>query len=94
VNSLIDTATYAAQQSDRWLFVAMLVLMCVCVTVLFRYFTGRLDRLQTQIDLQTNDFLNYLKTANKEMLDIIALANATITSNSHLLQRLERKLNS
>ena len=91
-SSIVETASIVANQSDRWLFVAMLVIMCACVAVLFRYFTGRLDRLQTQMDNQTTDFLNHLKTANKEMLDIIALANATISNNSTMLQRLERKL--
>jgi hypothetical protein len=90
--TVIETANYVAHQSDRWLFVALLVIGLMCIGVLFRYFTGRLDGLQGRMDAQTNEFLSHLKSANKEMLDVIALANATITKNSTLLERLERKL--
>jgi hypothetical protein len=90
--TVIETANYVANQSDRWLFVALLVIGLMCIGVLFRYFTGRLDGLQSRMDAQTNEFLSHLKSANKEMLDVIALANATITKNSTLLERLERKL--
>jgi hypothetical protein len=92
MDNVIETANFAAQQSDRWLFVALLVIGLLCIGVLFRYFTGRLDSLQSRMDTQTAEFLSHLKSANKEMLDIIALANATITKNSTLLERLERKL--
>jgi len=90
--TLVKAADYASQQSDRWMFVALLIIGLMCIGVLFRYFTGRLDTLQGRMDTQTNEFLQHLKTANKEMLDVIAMANATITKNSTLLERLERKL--
>jgi hypothetical protein len=92
MTEVIETANYVSQQTDRWLFVALLVIGLTAIAVLFKYFTGRLDGLQSRIDTQTNDFVNHLKAANKEMLDVIALANATITKNSTLLERLERKL--
>lgn len=92
MTEVIETANYVSQQTDRWLFVALLVIGLTAIGVLFKYFTGRLDSLQTRIDAQTNDFVGHLKTANKEMLDVIALANATISKNSTLLERLERKL--
>lgn len=92
MTEVIETANYVSLQSDRWLFVALLVIGLTAIGVLFRYFTGRLDALQSRIDAQTNDFVGHLKTANKEMLDVIALANATISKNSTLLERLERKL--
>jgi len=92
MTEVIETANYVSQQTDRWLFVALLVIGLTAIGILFKYFTGRLDGLQSRIDTQTNDFVSHLKTANKEMLDVIALANATITKNSTLLERLERKL--
>lgn len=92
MTEIIETANYVSQQTDRWLFVALLVIGLAAIGILFKYFTGRLDGLQSRIDTQTNDFVSHLKTANKEMLDVIALANATITKNSTLLERLERKL--
>lgn len=92
MDKVIETTNYVAQQSDRWMFVALLVIGLTAIGILFRYFTGRLDSLQTRMDVQTQEFLTHLKTANKEMLDVVALANATITKNSILLERLERKL--
>lgn len=92
MTEVIETANYVSQQTDRWLFVALLVIGLTAIGILFRYFTGRLDSLQTRIDAQTHDFLSHLKTSNKEMLDVVALANATISKNSTLFERLERKL--
>jgi hypothetical protein len=91
-DTVVEAANFAAQQSDRWLFVALLVIGLMCIGVLFRYFTARLDSLQARMDTQTAEFLSHLKSANKEMLDVIALANATISKNSTLLERIERKI--
>jgi hypothetical protein len=44
------------------------------------------------MDIQTAEFLSHLKSANKEMLDVIAMANSTISKNSTLLERIERKI--
>lgn len=93
MDTVIETANYAASQSDRWLFVALLVIGLLCIGVLFKYFTNRLDHLQGRMDTQTTEFLQHLKTANKEMLDVIAMANATIAKNSILIERIDKKLN-
>jgi hypothetical protein len=82
---LIDATNFAAGQSDRWLFVALLVIGLAAIGVLFRYFTARLDMLQDRMDGQTAEFVSHLKTANQEMLQVIASAKAVI-------ERVERKL--
>lgn len=82
---LIDAANFASGQSDRWLFVALLIIGLAAIGVLFRYFTGRLDNLQDRMDGQTAEFVAHLKTANQEMLAVIASAKAVI-------ERVERKL--
>jgi hypothetical protein len=82
---LIDATNFAAGQSDRWLFVALLVIGLAAIGVLFRYFTARLDTLQDRMDGQTAEFVSHLKTANQEMLQVIASAKAVI-------ERVERKL--
>ena len=84
---LIDATNFAAGQSDRWLFVALLVIGLAAIGVLFRYFTARLDMLQDRMDGQTAEFVAHLKTANQEMLGVIASAKAVI-------ERVERKLES
>jgi hypothetical protein len=82
---LIDATNFAAGQSDRWLFVALLVIGLAAIGVLFRYFTARLDMLQDRMDGQTTEFVAHLKTANQEMLSVIASAKSVI-------ERVERKL--
>jgi len=82
---LLEATSFAAGQSDRWLFVALLVIGLAAIGVLFRYFTARLDTLQDRMDGQTAEFVSHLKTANQEMLGVIASAKAVI-------ERVERKL--
>jgi len=84
-NDLITTINHAAGQSDRWMFIALMVIGIAAISVLFKYFTGRLDNLQERMDRQTEDFVKHLKTANSEMLDVISSAKEVI-------QRVERKL--
>lgn len=84
-SALFETIGHAATQSDRWLFVALLVIGISAIGILFRYFTGRLDTLQTRMDSQTAEFVSHLKTANQEMLAVIASAKAVI-------ERVERRL--
>ena len=84
-DDLLTLTTHASGQSDRWLFVALLIIGLAAIGVLFRYFTGRLDSLQDRMDTQTAEFVAHLKTANQEMLGVIASAKAVI-------ERVERKL--
>lgn len=82
---LLDAASFASGQSDRWLFVCLLVIGLAAIGVLFKYFTARLDTLQDRMDGQTAEFVAHLKTANSEMLSVIASAKSVI-------ERVERKL--
>jgi hypothetical protein len=82
---ILEVTNFAAGQSDRWLFVALLIIGLTAIGILFRYFTARLDTLQDRMDAQTTEFVSHLKTANQEMLAVIASAKAVI-------ERVERKL--
>ncbi len=92
--AVIETANYAAMQSDRWLFVALLVIGLLAIGVLFKFFTGKIDSLQERMDSQNENFISHLRTSNKEMLEVISLAQATISKNSILMERIEKKLDS
>ena len=82
---LLEATNFAAGQSDRWLFVALLIIGITAIGILFRYFTARLDTLQDRMDKQNADFVSHLTTANREMLDVISSAKVVI-------ERVERKL--
>jgi hypothetical protein len=84
---LLEATNFAAGQSDRWLFVALLIIGITAIGILFRYFTARLDTLQDRMDKQNADFVSHLTTANREMLDVISSAKTVI-------ERVERKLES
>jgi hypothetical protein len=91
-NPYIEAINHAAGQSDRWLFVALIVIGLLSVFSLFRYFTSRLDKLKTQMDDQTDAFVKHLQTANREMLTLISSSQDAINRNSQIMERVERKL--
>lgn len=90
--AVIEATNHAAAQSDRWMFVALLVIGLLAIGYLFRFFTNRIDALQTRMDVQSENFIAHLQKANKEMLEVISLAQATISKNSLLMDRIEKKL--
>ena len=92
--TLIETTNYAATQSDKWMFVALLIIGLLSIGYLFRFFTQRIDALQNRMDSQSSDFIAHLRTSNKELLEVITLAQATISKNSLLMERIEKKLDS
>jgi hypothetical protein len=88
----IGAINHVAGQSDRWMFVALLAIGILAVIVLFRFFTSRLDRVEKKMDAVQCEFNQHLKTANKEMLEVLSLSNQTIGRNMTILDRIERKL--
>jgi hypothetical protein len=90
--SVTEVVNYAAQQSDRWLFVALIVIGLFSAFWLFKYFTGRIDVLQKRMDDQSVEFINHLKIANKDMLEVISTAHKTISLNTAMMERVERRL--
>lgn len=49
-------ADYAAQQSDRWLFVALLIVGLIALALLAKYFTTQHENLASKLD-DTNRFV-------------------------------------
>jgi type II secretory pathway pseudopilin PulG len=94
MSEYIETISFAANQSDRWMFVALLIIGILAVIVLFRFFTSRLERVEKKMDQVQSEFNTHLKTANKEMLEVLSLSNQTIGRNMTILDRIERKLES
>lgn len=90
--AVTEVATYAAHQSDRWLFVALIVIGLFAAFWLFKYFTGRLDTLQKRMDEQSENFIDHLKIANKDMLEVISTAHKTISLNTAMMERVEKRL--
>jgi hypothetical protein len=83
---------HAAQQSDRWMFVALLgigVLFCI---FLFRYFAKETTDIRNEMRGQNQEFIAHLKLANKEITELVKTAHETIARNSVVMERVEKKL--
>ena len=92
MNEYIETISFAANQSDRWMFVALVIIGILAVIVLFRFFTARLERVEKKMEQVQSDFNCHLRTANKEMMEVLSLSNQAIGKNMSLLDRIERKI--
>lgn len=92
MNEYVETISFAANQSDRWMFVALLVIGIIATIVLFKFFTNRLERVEKKMDQVQCEFNAHLRSANKEMLEVLSLSNQTIGRNMTILDRIERKL--
>ena len=92
-DNALETITYAAAQSDRWMFVALLgigVLFCI---FLFRYFAKETTDIRNEMRGQNQEFISHLKLANKEITELVKTAHETIARNSLVMERVEKKLN-
>lgn len=99
VQKINELVTYASNQNDRWMFVALLSIGIIFVSIMVKFFMKRFDDLQTRIDRQQEkfekqnyEFVEHLKKNNKEMLEVIATAHSTISKNTFIMERLEKKL--
>ena len=95
----IDAVTTISQQSDRWIFVALLGIGIAACWILFRHFTdretvleGKIDRIAERGEEQTQQFITYLQSANKELAAILNETNSTLNKNAQLMERVERRL--
>jgi len=79
VKSIIDTAS---SQSDRWLFIALLVIGLIVVWGLFRYFTAELAKVTTQLN-ELNKFVR------DEQSDVIGKCTAALEHNSRPLEKMK-----
>lgn len=99
MENFTETVTYAANQSDRWMFVALLVIGIIFISLMAKFFMKRFDDLQIRIDnqqlkfeKQNHDFVEHLKQNKKEMLEVIFTAHSTISRNTIVMERLEKRL--
>lgn len=99
VQKITEAVTYASNQNDRWMFVALLAIGIVFVYIMVKFFMKRFDDLQMRIDRQQEkfekqnyEFVEHLKKNNKDMLEVIATAHSTIARNTIVMERLEKRL--
>ena len=71
--SALKLVNHAAAQDATWHLIALVVIGLIFASVLFRWFTRRLERVETKMDQQNEEFVTHLNTANREMLEVIYL---------------------
>ena len=88
----LETIDFATSKGDRFLFIALLALGIIAVSIVFKYLTSRLDKVEKKMDQVQSDFNCHLRTANKEMMEVLSLSNQAIGKNMLILDRIERKI--
>lgn len=91
-DAAIKLVNHAALQSPTWHLIALVVIGIGFVIVIFRWFTGRMEKLESEMKLQSTEFINHLKTANREMLEVIHQNQQTTNRAIAIMDRLETKL--
>jgi|LakMenE01Jun11ns_1017448.scaffolds.fasta_scaffold9911805_2 tetrahydromethanopterin S-methyltransferase subunit G len=90
--NILQTIDFAATKSDRFLFVGLLLVGIIAASIIFKYLTSRLDQVEKKMEQVQVDFNTHLRTANKEMMEILSISNQAIGKNMLILDRIERKI--
>ena len=90
--SALSLVNHAARQDATWHLIALVVIGLIFASVLFRWFTRRLERVESKMDQQNEEFVTHLKTANREMLEVISSNQQTTNRAITIMDRLETKL--
>jgi uncharacterized membrane-anchored protein YhcB (DUF1043 family) len=91
-DSALGIINHAARQDATWHLIALVAIGLFFASILFRWFTRRLERVETKMDQQNEEFVTHLKTANREMLEVISSNQQTTNRAITIMDRLESKL--
>ncbi len=90
--SALKIVNHAAAQDATWHLIALVAIGLIFASILFRWFTKRLERVESKMDEQNEEFVKHLKTANREMLEVISSNQQTTNRAIQIMDRLETKL--
>jgi hypothetical protein len=90
--SALKIVNHAAAQDATWHLIALVAIGLVFASILFRWFTRRMELLEGKMDTQSSEFISHLKTANREMLEVIHANQQTTNRAIAVMDRLEVKL--
>jgi uncharacterized membrane protein (DUF106 family) len=91
-DSALSIINHAARQDATWHLIALVAIGLIFASILFRWFTKRLERVESKMDEQNEEFVKHLKTANREMLEVISSNQQTTNRAIQIMDRLETKL--
>ena len=92
IKAASDAATFAAAQSDRWLFVVLLAIFLLSIGWMAKWFMARNDSLQARVDALQKEFNDFLQTRHSAMMavvdkntNVLESAVSTLTTAAELL---------
>lgn len=94
VQGVLDVANYAAGQSDRWMFVAMLIIFILSVAWMVKYFTQQLDKANSRLTEISDKFSASLIETSKETVAALKETAVVLKSNYSVMERVIVKLDS
>lgn len=71
IKAVSDAATFASVQSDRWLFIVLLIVFLVAIAWMARWFMARNDALQGRVDGLQKEFNDFLQSRHAVMAGIV-----------------------
>ncbi len=86
-DTALKLVNHAARQDATWHLIALVVIGLIFASVLFRWFTRRLERVESKMDQQNEEFVMHLKTANREMLEVISSNQQTTNRAIQIMDR-------
>ncbi len=89
---LFETANFMAQQTDRWMFVAMLVIFLICGAWMTRYFTAQIHQARLEFAVLSKEFTEHLITTNRELAILLAGTTKALADNTRALEHVKEKL--
>jgi len=90
--NILKTIELASTKGDRFMFIALLALGIIAASIIFKYLTSRLDKVEKKMDQVQHEFNDHLRNVNKEMMEVLSVSNQAIGRNMLILDRIERKI--
>lgn len=92
MSDIINVADHAARQSDRWLFVAMLVIFMIAVATMVRWFIGDREKLSVRLTEVTDKHIAHTTAQTERMSEVIANNTAALQSNAKALEKVNETM--
>ena len=88
MNDLIKTADYASQQTDRWMFVACLIVLLLFLGMAFRWFVKLLERKEVEAAADREMHRKSIEAIVTNYYEATTKHTDAIRENTAVLQRL------
>lgn len=81
MNETINTIDHAAMQSDRWLFIAMLVILIIALVIVWRWIISDREKISNRLTAMTDRHI----AVTEKLSEVVA-------NNTAVLHQVEKKL--